>query len=95
MSAAGIVAASLAGVALGAFFYGGLWLTVARLNTTRHPAILALASFWMRSLAVLLGVVFFARQGWQLGLIVIPGFAAGRLAISFFLRERRAAVKCT
>ena len=95
MSVAAIVAASFAGVVLGAFFYGGLWFTVTRLRTARHPAILALASFWIRSVAVLVGAVFFARRGWQLGLILIPGFAAGRFVVSFFLRERRMSLKCT
>lgn len=84
-----------AGVALGLFFFGGLWLTITRLHSVRYPAILALASFWIRASAVV-GVVFlFVRRGWQYGLALLAGFIVGRLATSILLPERRPTSKCT
>ena len=85
----------LAGIALGVFFYGGLFLTARRLVDARHPALVALASFWIRSLAVLTVVVFFARRRWQSGVILLGGLAVGRLVTAVLTRERRAAPKCT
>lgn len=89
MSAIAIVGVLLAGVALGLFFFGGLWLTVARLTTARHPAILAVASFWIRTAVVAGAMLLVIRQHWQYGLILILGFALGRVATSVAVRERR------
>ena len=36
------------GILLGVFFYGGLWLTVRNLATTRHPFALTLGSLVLR-----------------------------------------------
>jgi F1F0 ATPase subunit 2 len=36
----------LGGLALGAFFFVSLWLSVRALPKARHPVVLALASFW-------------------------------------------------
>jgi F1F0 ATPase subunit 2 len=83
------------GAGLGLLFYGGLWFTVASLATARLPALLALASFWIRSLAVVAGVLFLIRQGWQYGLLFVPGFAFGRLAVALILRKWRPPEKCT
>ena len=95
MSAVSIILSLLAGVALGGFFYGGLWFTVQRLPLSQHPALLALASFCIRSLIVLGGLVLVMKQRWQYGLIALVGFTSGRLMISKLLPERRPAAKCT
>lgn len=95
MSIVSFVLSLLAGVMLGGAFYGGLWFTVRRLPVTRHPALLALASFWIRSLVVLAGFVLLMKQRWQYGLIALVGFTLGRFAIAKFLPERRPAAKCT
>lgn len=95
MSSVSIVLSLLVGVTLGVFFYGGLWFTVRRLPVARHPALLALASFWMRSLIVLAGLVLVMKQRWQDGLVALVGFTAGRLLIAKFLPDKRPAPKCT
>jgi len=84
-----------AGVALGLFFFGGLWLTIVRLPKAHHPAVLALASFWIRLLAVLGAVYFSVQYGWQVSLALLGGFVAGRIATSAFLPERGPTRKCT
>lgn len=85
----------LAGLALGIFFYGGLWFTVERLARARNPALLALGSFWIRMLAVLAGFLLLMNQRWQYGLALLAGFTAGRLAISKLLPQRRPESRCT
>lgn len=85
----------LAGMTLGSAFYGGLWVTVRRLPSSLHPALLALASFWIRSLMVLAGFVLLMKQRWQYGLIALVGFTLARLAIARFLPNSRQVTKCT
>jgi len=95
MSNWALVLPLLAGIALGVFFYGGLFLTARRLMDARHPALIALASFWIRSLAVLAAAVFFARRRWQSGVVLLAGFAVGRLVTAVLTREKGAEPKCT
>ncbi len=95
MSNISILLSLLAGVALGGLFYGGLWFTVRRLPVSRHPALLALASFWIRSLVVLAVLVLLMKQRWQYGLVALVGFTVGRFAITKFSPERKPAPKCT
>lgn len=54
--------AIVAGLGLGTFFFGGLWWTVRRLPTARHPGALALGSFLVRT-AVTAGGLFLAADG--------------------------------
>lgn len=84
-----------AGIALGLFFFGGLWLTVVRLPKARHPAILVAASFWIRAIAVVVAAFLCARHGWQLALALLAGFAAGRFAVSLFVPGGRPGERCT
>lgn len=81
------------GLALGIFFYAGLWFTVKRLPSTRHPALLALGSFWVRIIIVLAGFVIVIEHRWQYALAVFAGFFAGRLLTSQFLAMPRTAAK--
>lgn len=95
LSGISIILSLLAGMTLGGLFYGGLWFTVRRLPESRHPALLALASFWIRSLIVLAGLVLLMKQSWQYGLLALVGFTVGRFAIAKFLPEKGPAAKCT
>lgn len=89
MNALGIAGALATGIALGLFFFGGLWFTVSRLATARHPAMLALASFWIRMLTATGVILLVVKQHWEYGLILILGFALGRVAISILLGDRK------
>jgi len=51
-----------AGLALGGFYFGALWMTVRRLPGARRPWLLSLGSFWVRLLVTLSGF-YFAAQG--------------------------------
>ena len=74
----------LAGFALGLFFYGGLWYTVRALSTNRHPALLMVGSFWIRTAAVVTGFYYLMDAEWQRAAICLAGFVAARLVCTRF-----------
>jgi F1F0 ATPase subunit 2 len=79
----------MGGTLLGVFFYGGLWLTVRRLPTTRHPMALTLGSLLLRMALTLAGFFLVTGGRWQNAVASLVGFTAARL----FLVNRRMA--CT
>lgn len=70
----------MAGIAIGVFFYAGLWLTVRWLLVTRHPVLLTLASFCGRTLIALAGFLYVMNGRWENGLAALAGFGLGRVA---------------
>ena len=95
MTGASIFLSFVAGMALGGCFYGGLWLTVRRLATSRYPALLALGSFWVRSLIAVAGLVLLTKLGWQYGSIAAVGLLLSRLVIVKSVQEKGPIQKCT
>lgn len=79
-----------AGIVIGVFFYGGLWLTVRALMTARHPVLLSLASFWTRTVVALAGIVLVSNARWQNAVACLAGFALGRGVVSLLLNRRGA-----
>lgn len=75
------VVSMLAGAALGAIFFGGLWWTVQRAATARAPVRWFLGSLVLRTAIVLSGFyVVGAGQPVRLGLCLI-GFLAARAIV--------------
>lgn len=74
--------ALLVGIGLGLFYFGGLWLTVQRLPTIRHPALLMLGSFLMRTLAALSGFYVVMNGSWARLLICLAGFLTIRTVLA-------------
>ncbi|NIP71970.1 MAG: ATP synthase subunit I [Gammaproteobacteria bacterium] len=69
-----LVLALAAGMAFGAVYLMGLWLTVRRLPRASHPGLLALGSLVVR-LGLLLGGLFLVADGqWQRIVIALAGF---------------------
>jgi F1F0 ATPase subunit 2 len=60
-----LVWALAAGIGLGLFFYGGLWLTVRHLARTRHPARWWLVSFLARALLTAGGLLGIMGDDWR------------------------------
>jgi len=88
-----IAIAVIAGAALGLVFYGGLWLTVRRLTISTHPALLAIASFWGRTIIALAGFLVVIDGRWQNALACAAGFGIGRFAVSRSLKNSANACK--
>jgi F1F0 ATPase subunit 2 len=74
-----------AGLLLAGVFYGGLWLTVRRLVTARHPAALFLGSLMVRSSAVVAGLLILNHGRWQNVAAILLGVVAGRIALTRYL----------
>ncbi len=72
-----------AGLGLGLFYFGGLWLTVRRLPTAKHPFRLMLGSFFLRLGISLVG--FYLIISGSLG---VPGLAPLLACVLGFLLLR-------
>ncbi len=63
------------GIGLGIFFFGGLWLTLKQLSSTRQPVLLTLGSFIGRNAICLLAFYLIVRTGHLEGLMLsLAGF---------------------
>lgn len=76
-----MILACIAGVGLGALFFGGLWFTVKKINTSKIPALWFLGSFLFRMGITLAGFYFIGAGNWQRLLICMIGFIAARFAV--------------
>jgi F1F0 ATPase subunit 2 len=82
MSNAGTLGlAFLAGGALGAIFFGGLWWTLAKGLASSGPALWFLASLLLRMSIVLTGFYFVAGGHWERLVACLLGFLAARLVV--------------
>jgi F1F0 ATPase subunit 2 len=82
-----LVPAGIAGGALGAIFFGGLWWTVRRGIRSRQPALWFLGSLLLRTGIVLAGFYFAADRHWERLLVCLLGFVMARLAVTRLTRR--------
>lgn len=85
---AGMILALGAGLALGAFYFGGLWLTLQRLPDSPHPALLMLGSYLLRLAVTLGGLYFVMGDSWQRAAACLVGFTVARLVTSRLWGDR-------
>jgi F1F0 ATPase subunit 2 len=71
----------VAGVGLGIFCFGGLWLTVRQLATTEQPLLWMGLSFLGRLGLTLFGFYLVADGHWERLLVTIAGFFLARLLL--------------
>lgn len=76
----------LAGILLGAVFFGGLWWTVLEGVSARQPALWFGVSLLLRTGITLAGFYFVAGASWQRLLACLLGFVIARLAVTRFAR---------
>jgi F1F0 ATPase subunit 2 len=85
-----LTAAFAAGLALGAFYFIGLWQTVRRLPSAVSPVRLILGSIVLR-LAVLTGGFYFIMGGhWERLAVALLGFVVMRKILTYRLGSPRA-----
>ena len=77
-----LLLAWVAGVLLGAMFFGGLWWTVRRGVTSKRPALWFLGSMLLRSFIALAGFYFVSDGHWQSLLACLVGFVIVRLIVT-------------
>jgi len=83
------VLALLAGAALGVVFFGGLWLTLQRMQSARHPALLLAGSFIGRSVITLAGFYVIAGGHLERLLVAVLGFVLARMVTSRWVRSQK------
>ena len=72
------VAPLLTGTLLGGFFFAGLWWTVSRLQRSKHPVVLFLASGFVRTAIVISGFWFVGRGNPIAMVCCLVGFMSAR-----------------
>lgn len=71
----------LAGIGIGLFYFGGLWLTLQRVPETAQPGGLIMLSYLVRT-AVTLLLLFLVMGGhWPRLLAAVAGFLLARLTL--------------
>ena len=88
-----LILALAAGIAVAAFYFGGLWLTVRRVATSPRPALLTFGSFIVRGVIAVAAMVWIARVHLQLLLAAMAGFVLVRVIVTRRLRPADAAKK--
>jgi F1F0 ATPase subunit 2 len=76
-----LVLDGMIGVLLGILFFGGLWWTVRRGVSSKHPAFLFVGSTLLRTGVVLAGFYFVSGGRWERILACLLGFVIARFII--------------
>jgi len=74
----------IAGVALGAVFFGGLWWTVRKGVSANSPELWFLGSLLLRAGIVLAGFYFVSAGRWPRLLLCLVGFVIAQIFVTSF-----------
>jgi len=77
-----IALAVITGGILGAFYYGGLWWTVRRVETSKNPGLLFAMSFILRTFIVIGGFWLVTQGNWLLILVCLAAFIGVRMILT-------------
>ena len=78
--------ALLAGILLGAMFFGGLWWTVLKGVASPRPALWFLGSLLLRMSLALAGLYVVSGGQWDRLLVCLLGFVMARLVVTWLTR---------
>jgi F1F0 ATPase subunit 2 len=81
-----LLLAGMAGVLLGAVFFGGLWWTVRTGVASARPALWFFGSMMLRMGIVLAGFYFVGHTDWKRLLACLLGFVMARLVVTWLTR---------
>ncbi len=76
-----LAVALIAGIMLGALFFGGLWWTVRKGMASERAALWFIGSMLLRTSVVLLGFYFVLGDDWRRLVAGLLGFVAARLMV--------------
>lgn len=85
-----LVCAFLAGLILGTFYFGTLWLTVSAMGRVRSPGLLFVTSFFGRTAVALIGFWLIMAGRWERAVACLLGFLLARLVVTTCLRPSMA-----
>jgi len=78
--------ALMAGAALGAIFFGGLWWTIRKACASERPALWFFGSLVLRMGIALAGFYFVSGGEWKRLVLCLLGFIVARLAVIWLTR---------
>ncbi len=78
-----LVLASVAGAALGAIFFGGLWWTVRKAVSSEQPALWLFGSLLLRTSIALAGFYLVSGGHWDRLLVCLLGFVIARVLVTW------------
>ena len=81
-----LMLALMAGLFLGALFFGGLWWTVQKAVFSQRPAVWLVSSLLLRMCIVLVGLYYVAGGHWQRLLACLVGIVIARFVVSRLVR---------
>lgn len=81
-----MVPALVAGMLLGAMFFGGLWWTVRKGVSSTRPALWFFGSLLLRTSITLAGFYLISDGHWETLLVCLLGFTIARLAVTRLTR---------
>ncbi len=76
-----------AGLVLGILFFGGLWLTVRKVVTSKRPSLWLIGSFLIRVSITLIGFYYLSQGSWKNLLISVLGFIIARSLIIYLTKS--------
>lgn len=78
----------LIGIALGILYFGGLYLSIQKLNSVKHPSLLMVASFTIR-MGLLIGTFFYISKGtYKDILFTLVGVILVRFVMTFTVKNK-------
>lgn len=81
-----LILSFVAGIGMGFFFFGGLWLTVQMMTNREKPYTVFIASFIIRTAVVLAGFYLLLVWSWHYLLAAMAGFLVSRTVLSYKIR---------
>ena len=82
----------LAGIILGAIFFGGLWWTVKKGLSSKRPALLFFGSLLLRTGIILAGLYFIGRGNWVRLMVCFFGIIIARFIVTRLTRPAKTPV---
>ena len=76
----------MAGILLGAIFFGGLWWTIRKGVSSKQPALWFLGSMLLRMGIALAGFYFVSGRDWERLLMCLLGFLMARMLVTYLTR---------
>jgi F1F0 ATPase subunit 2 len=78
-----------AGIAIGGFFFGGLWWTIQKGLSSKNPALWFFGSTLLRLSLALAGFYFIAGGDWRKWLVCMLGFLIARAVVTRLTRTNK------
>jgi len=81
----------IGGVALGVFYFGGLWVTVQYVARSRRPGLISMISLVVRMSITMIGLYLIMAGDWQRLVASVLGFFVARTVLLWRLRPEAGA----